>query len=406
MTIPIIISICALIILAYLFDLSAPKTKIPSVILLLTLGWAAKQALYFLDISIPDLNSLLPIFGTIGLILIVLEGSLELEFKKSNFPLIQKSVFASLIQTVGLSFILAYAFYYFGDYSYKDSLLNAIPLSIISSAIAIPSVKNITKSSKEFIIYESSLSDIFGVIFFDFIALNESIDAAAFGNFALQILLIIVISFVATLGLAFLLSKINNHTKFVPIIIIIITIYAISKMFHLPALIFILLFGIFLGNLDRLNNIKWIRKVKPNKLNEEVMKFKEIVMEGTFLIRTIFFMLFGYLIDTAEIINQESLIWSGAIVGAIFIFRFIQLKFSRLPLRPLLLIAPRGLITILLFLAITPSQTIELVNKSLIIQVIILTAFMMMLGLMTNKNEKKEKSNKEEESQLLAQENE
>ena len=91
------------------------------------------------------------------------------QFKKSNYPLIKKSVFASLIQTVGLSFILAYAFYYFGDYSYKDSLLNAIPLSIISSAIAIPSVKNITKSSKEFIIYESSLSDIFGVIFFDFI---------------------------------------------------------------------------------------------------------------------------------------------------------------------------------------------------------------------------------------------
>lgn len=105
-------------------------------------------------------------------------------------------------------------------------------------------------------------------------------------------------------------------------------------------------------------------------------------------------MLFGYLINTAEIINQESLIWSGAIVGAIFIFRFIQLKFSRLPLRPLLLIAPRGLITILLFLAITPSQTIELVNKSLIIQVIILTAFMMMLGLITNKNEKKRKVTK------------
>lgn len=170
-------------------------------------------------------------------------------------------------------------------------------------------------------------------------------------------------------------------------------------MFHLPALIFILLFGIFLGNLDRLNNIKWIKKAKPDKLNVEVMKFKEIVMEGTFLIRTIFFMLFGYLMNTAEIINQESLIWSGAIVGAIFIFRFIQLKFSRLPLRPLLLIAPRGLITILLFLVITPSQTIELVNRSLIIQVIILTAFMMMLGLITNKNEKKQK-------QPLPQENE
>ncbi len=335
------------------------------------------------------MNVLLPIFGTIGLILIVLEGSLELELKKSNYSLIRKSVIASLIQTVGLSFLLGYAFYYLGNYSYKDSLLNAIPLSIISSAIAIPSVRNISKSSKEFIIYESSLSDIFGVIFFDFIALNETINVAAFGNFALQILIILAISFIATIGLAYLLSKINNHTKFVPIIIIIITIYAVSKLFHLPALIFILLFGILLGNLDELKKIKWVEKAKPDKLNLEIIKFKEIVMEGTFLIRTIFFMLFGYLISTTEIINQASLIWSGSIVTAIFFFRLIQLKLSRLPLSPLLLIAPRGLITILLFLAIDPSQSIELVNKSLIIQVIILTSLIMMLGLITNKKEKK-----------------
>lgn len=388
MTYPIIISVCALIIIAYLFDLTAPKTKIPSVILLLSVGWASNQLLQFLNISIPDLSSLLPIFGTIGLILIVLEGSLELELKRENFPLIRKSIIASLIQTVGLSFLLAYAFYYFGDYSYKDSLLNAIPLSIISSSIAIPSVKNITKSSKEFIIYESSLSDIFGVIFFDFIALNDTIDAAAFGSFAVQILVIILISFVATLGLAFLLSKIKNHTKFIPILILLITIYAISKMFHLPALIFILLFGIILGNLDELKNIKWINKAQPEKLNTEVMKFKEIVMEGTFLIRTIFFLLFGFMMNTAEIINEESLLWSIGIVGAIFIFRLIQLLFSKLPLRPLLMIAPRGLITILLFLAISSEQTIDLVNKPLIIQVIILTSFIMMLGLITNKREK------------------
>lgn len=386
MAIPIIITICVLIIIAYIFDLTAPKTKIPSVILLLLSGWLAKQAVDFLKIDIPDLSLLLPIFGTVGLILIVLEGSLDLEFKKSNYPLIKKSLIASLLQTVGFSFLLGAAFYYYGDYSYKDCLLNAIPFAVISSAIAIPSVKNISKSNKEFIIYESSLSDIFGVIFFDFIALNDKIDAAAFGNFSLQILIILVISFIATIGLAFLLSKIKNHTKFVPIIIIIITIYAISKLFHLPALIFILLFGMLLGNLNELKKIKWIEKANPDKLNLEIIKFKEIVMEGTFLIRTIFFLLFGYLISTTEILNQASLIWAVSIVAAIFSLRFIQLQFSQLPFRPLFFIAPRGLITVLLFLAIDSSRVIHLVNNSLIIQVIILTALIMMLGLMTNKN--------------------
>jgi len=40
------------------------------------------------------------------------------------------------------------------------------------------------------------------------------------------------------------------------------------------------------------------------------------------------------------------------------------------------------LITILLFLSIVPAQQMLLVNKSLIVQVIILTALIMMFGLM------------------------
>jgi hypothetical protein len=40
--------------------------------------------------------------------------------------------------------------------------------------------------------------------------------------------------------IVFLLNKIQHHIKFVPIVLLIILIYEISKIFHLPALIFIL----------------------------------------------------------------------------------------------------------------------------------------------------------------------
>jgi hypothetical protein len=36
------------------------------------------------DINLPDLTATLPVLGTIGLILIVLEGSLELELNRSK----------------------------------------------------------------------------------------------------------------------------------------------------------------------------------------------------------------------------------------------------------------------------------------------------------------------------------
>ncbi len=391
MTIAIIITICTLLLFAYVFDLTSSKTKVPSVILLLFLGFAVQQLAQLFVISIPDLTPILPILGTVGLILIVLEGSLELEFNKSKQSLIKKSFYASLFPMIALAFLLTFLFQHFGNASFKDSLINAIPLCIISSAIAIPSVKSLTPFNKEFIIYESSLSDIIGVLFFTFIAFNESFGFTSFGYFGLQLFMIAIISFIATIGLAFLLSKIEHHIKFVPIILLVILIFAISEIYHLPALIFILLFGLFLGNLDELKQFNWIEKLKPDELNKEVLKFKELTIEAAFLVRALFFLLFGYLIQADEIMNTETLTWAVGIVAAILLFRAIQLKVFKLSLSPLLFIAPRGLITILLFLAIGPTQNIPFVNRSLIIQVIILTALVMMLGLITNKPQRQEK---------------
>ena len=190
-----------------------------------------------------------------------------------------------------------------------------------------------------------------------------------------------------TIGLSYLLSKIEHHVKFFPIILLVILIYEIAKYYHLPALVFILLFGLFIGNLDQLKQFKLIGRFHPEELNEEAHKFKELTIEATFLIRSLFFLLFGYLLETSEILNTETLRWSIGIVVAIFIIRAVQIKLSKLPLKPLLFVAPRGLITILLFLSIAPAQRILFVNNSLIVQVTILTALIMMLGLMTNNKE-------------------
>jgi len=385
MTVSIIITFCVLLLIAYVFDLTSSRTKVPSVILLLLLGWSVRQITKWFAIQLPDFSPVLPVLGAIGLILIVLEGSLELELNKSKLGLIRKSFFGALIPMLALAFLLAFAFKYFGNFGLKDSLTNAIPFCVISSAIAIPSVRNLSSNNKEFVIYESSFSDILGVLIFNFLALNATIDTHSLGSFVLQLIIIIVVSFTATIGLSFLLNKIEHHIKFVPIILLVILIYAVSKIYHLPGLVFILLFGLSIGNLCEMKRFKWIEKFKPDELSKEVKKFKELIIEGTFLVRVLFFLLFGYLIETSEILNSDTFLWALGIVFFIFLFRTIQLKLSKLPLQPLLFVAPRGLITILLFLSIDLTNTISLVNKSLIIQVIILTALLMMIGLMTNK---------------------
>lgn len=370
---------------AYVFDITASKTKIPSVILLLLLGFGTKVLSENLDISVPNLQPILPILGTIGLILIVLEGSLELEINKSKLPLILKSSLVALLPLLIISLGLAYYLHFTVNISLKLALASTIPIGIISSAIAIPSAKNLLKNHKEFITYESSLSDIFGVVFFNFITLNDNIGSNTFGEFLLQLIAMLAISFAATLLLAVFLNKIKQHIKFIPIIILVLLIYGISKLFHLPALIFILLFGLFIGNMDELRHYKFIQKFHPVNFSKEVHKLREITTELAFLIRALFFMLFGFLIDIAEVLNTATILFAICITLAIFLVRYIVLTIFKIQSNPLVFIAPRGLITILLFLSIPLSQQIDQIDKSLITQIIILSALIMMVGLIRYK---------------------
>lgn len=328
MTSAIIISICVLLLIAYIFDVSSPKTRIPSVILLLLVGWAVRQGANFLGLHIPDLSPILPVIGTVGLILVVLEGSLEVELNRSKLGLIVRSTVVALLPIILLSMLLALAFEHFDGISFRTGLLNAIPLCVISSTIAISSSQNLPTKDSEFVTYESSLSDIFGVIFFNFVVRNEVIDLSSFTEFGAQIVIILVVTVAATLGLSFLLSKIKHHVKFLPIILLIILIYTIAKMYHLPALIFIFVLGLFIGNLDKFERFRFMKRLRPEILVKEVSRLQELTKEITFSIRSLFFLLFGYLIETSELLNTNTLVWAIAISGGIFLVRFIFLKLS------------------------------------------------------------------------------
>ncbi|MBK8723783.1 MAG: hypothetical protein IPL95_16465 [Saprospiraceae bacterium] len=47
-----------------------------------------------------------------------------------------------------------------------------------------------------------------------------------------------------------------------------------QKIFHLPALLFILIFGLFVGNIDELRHIKFIQQFHPDNFTKEVVKFR------------------------------------------------------------------------------------------------------------------------------------
>lgn len=377
-----IIILCILLLIAYLFDLTSHKTRIPSVILLMLLGWGMQFIARWAGVNVPDLSQLLPVLGTIGLTLIVLEGSLDLELEKGSGGIIGKSFLLALFSFLLLSAALAFGIYYLGVHDIRTCIANAIPFGIVSSAVAIPGVRNWPKRYRAIIVYESSLSDIIGVVFFNFVIINTYLNWASVGYFFLDLLIVLLISVVCTVFLSALLSRLQHHIKFGPILIMVVLIYEITKYYHLPGLIFIMTFGMVLGNFHRLNLNRILPFIPNDNMGKELKPFKDIVTETTFLIRSLFFLLFGFLINASEIADLETLKLAGFVVGAIVVIRALLLALLRIPVFPFLLVFPRGLITILLFFSIAPEEMAPMVSKPLVVQVILITTLLMMFGVM------------------------
>ena len=96
-----IAGICVIIIFSYIFLLIAKYTKIPSVLLLITTGVGLRYLSAVFGISLPDLFSPMNLLGIIGLMMIVLEGALDIEISKEKIWLILSSFFTAAI-TLGL----------------------------------------------------------------------------------------------------------------------------------------------------------------------------------------------------------------------------------------------------------------------------------------------------------------
>lgn len=386
MTYLIILTLCIVVLTSYLFDVSSKYSRIPGVLLLMSSGLAIRYFTSLYNINIPDLSFLLPVMGTLGLILIVLEGSLDLKISAAKKSLIRKS-FGSAVILFGLFVILFSALLYFQfNFPFKISLLNSIPFAIVSSAVAIPSSSNLKEADREFVVYESSVSDIIGILFFDFVLFNQLSIGTGLLVFSFEVVMTIIFSIFISVGLAYMLHKIGHHVKYVIILTSVILIFVLAKLIHWPSLIVVLIFGLIMNN-NQFFQTRYVRKlVDFQAFNQTLKSFKQITGELTFLVRSFFFLLFGFYTSFSDLLNLQHLVISVFICFSIFLLRGLFLKFIlHKPLIPLFYFAPRGLITILLFLSIPVDLKLPFLSEGLITQTIFITILVMTLGNMFSK---------------------
>ena len=390
----ILITLSALVILSYLFNIIAKYIKVPSVILLLATGIGLKLAGDRFGIQLSNTNFFLSFFGEVGLIMIVLEGALELEVTRKKLPAVGKSILSSVLILAGTCALIYLVLHYYLQMPVRNSIIYSIPPAIISSAIAIPSVKDLTAHKKEFIVYESTFSDIIGIMAFDFAILDDGFTLNSGKNFALNIIYIALISFVGSAFLVFMLNRIKSHIKSFLIFAILVLTYSLGKIFHLPSLLLILTFGIMLNNNKFFIKGKLAKVLRLEEMSTVTSELKLLTAETAFLIRTFFFIVFGYTMDINSILQPEVVITGSAIIGCVLIARFIFLRFiSKVNVIPELFIAPRGLVTIVLLYSIPAHFMSSQFNNGILDYVVIVSSLIMMLGLMFTKAEFTEAAN-------------
>ena len=396
-TVLILFALPLLVIFSYLFDAFARKTKFPAVILLLLTGVFIRVITSANGyVNLEFLNDLIPVLGTIGLILIVLEGALELEINKQKLPIILKGFLSAIVILLLNIIVISWLFNYFLGMELHMATIFATPLSIISSAVAIPSAANLLNKDKEFVVYESTFSDILGIVIFNYVIRQAesgqpmiAIDSIV--GLGLQILGIVVISVLITYILFRLLHNIENNVKFFLILSLLILVYAIGKFFHLPALLTIFIFGVFLSNIKELLPKFLLRYFQLNHSEKDLHEFHILTAESTFIVRTFFFLFFGFSIVISDFDSFMPLVYGVLVFAIMFLIRYLYFVLTSFKIKPsvLLYMSPRGLISILLFLQIKDLEIIQtensVIDERMLLVVILTSMLVMTFGTLSNK---------------------
>ena len=391
----IIIMASSVLIISYLFGLVAKRTSVPSVLLLILLGIGMSPFLKSYGISSDDLMPVLRILGIIGLIMIVMEAAMDLRISKEKYPLIGKSFIAAFVILILTAISIAGIIVFLFKVSFLSAMLYGAPLSIISSAIIIPSVGNMVQEKKEFIIYESAFSDIFGIMAFYFsLSLLQSEDSSTMVmlTLLLNLFLSFVVAIISSYIIVFFFKDLKSPSRLFLLVSIIFILYCASELLNLYPLIIVLCFGLALANHERFFRI--FKNTYFPQTDDPIIRIKEefqlITSETAFVLRTFFFVVFGMTIDLSSLLSLNVFLISMAVLLAIYLSRFVILKILlKNGIIPELAMAPRGLLTILLFYTIPASFAVPGFDQGVFLYVILITSLIMTYGLIIDRRNSK-----------------
>ncbi len=387
----LLLILSSVVVISYIFSVASRFIKIPSVLLLLAAGIVLRVIADREQWAFVLPGKLVEFLGVTGLVMIILEAGLDLKLTHEKKVVIRNSFFSALF-IFALSLIgIAAGLYWWLFEPLMKCIVYAIPLSIMSSSIVIPSLHALSPAKKEFLIYEASFSDIIGILVFNFLVAGETFSLISVGSFFLNIIISVILSLAFSLLLLVILAKSKLNIRFFLVFALLIVLYVSGKLLSLPSLIIILVFGMLMNNWN-LVSIKKVQTLFPQAEVEKITHLlHSITAESSFLVRTFFFVLFGFSIDLQVALQNDVMLVGSIIVAVLLVTRFLYLRFFlKQQVYPEVVFIPRGLITILLFYKIPEVFKLDRFNEGILFFVIMLSSLIMTLGMLFYKYQPKD----------------
>lgn len=190
----------------------------------------------------------------------------------------------------------------------------------------------------------------------------------------------------ASYAIILIFQQIKSQAKLFLLIAVLLLLYAIGKKFHLSSLIIILIFGLVIANVKLFFPGKMAVFLENEKINQIYHELHIITLETAFVVRTFFFVVFGLSIVITSLFSFNVALISLLIVASIYGIRFLILRvFLGKDILPQLFVAPRGLITVLLFYAIPTEAQVANFESGILLFVIIATSLVMTWGMIKDK---------------------
>lgn len=218
---------------------------------------------------------------------------------------------------------------------------------------------------------------------YNFLLLSRDSVLSAVWLFARDTFFMAIISLICCFLLLYLIGRINHRIKFLPIISVLFLVYALAEINHLSSLLLILIFGLFLNNTELFIRGRLSLILKNDLFEKELDQLKNLTAEGSFVVRTFFYLILGYVAIPQELIDADALIVSALFVLIIIGWRWVTLRLTYWGTSGALLwVAPRGLITILLYLNIPEDLRLQGFRQGIPLLVIVFLYLVVMTGVM------------------------